>query len=79
MIYNGLAITSLLNRIQGMFEDYATELLQELEDQDYDDEGTQPMDEIIKSMKLVGLFPDSWDEDILEFINFLAFRHSKSL
>jgi len=32
MLYNGLAITSLLNRIQGMFEDYSTELLQELED-----------------------------------------------
>jgi hypothetical protein len=37
------------------------------------------MSEILKSMKLVGLFPDSWDEDILEFIYFLAFRHSKSL
>ena len=37
------------------------------------------MPEILKSMKLVGLFPDSWDEDILEFIYFLAFRHSKSL
>ena len=32
MLYNGLAITSMLNRIQGMFEDYSTELLQELED-----------------------------------------------
>ena len=37
------------------------------------------MDEIIKSMKLVGLYPDSFDEDIRDFIDFLAMRHSKGL
>ena len=37
------------------------------------------MGEIFKSMKLVGMFPDSFDEDIRDFISFLAFRHSKSL
>ena len=37
------------------------------------------MNEIIKSMKLVGLYPDSFDEDIRDFIYFLALRHSKSL
>ena len=37
------------------------------------------MSEIIKSMKLVGLYPDSFDEDIRDFIDFLAFRHSKTL
>ena len=48
MIYNGLAITSLLNQIQGMFEDYHEDLLVELEDQDYDDEGIIQMSEIFK-------------------------------
>ena len=79
MLYNGLAITSLLNRLQGMFEDYKTELLEELESQDYDDLGTCPMADIYKSMKLVGLYPDSWDEDIREFVEFMAMRHSTSL
>jgi len=37
------------------------------------------MTEIIKSMKLVGLYPDSFDEDIRDFIDFLAMRHSKGL
>lgn len=74
MLYNGLAITSLLNRLQGMFEDYKVELLEELESQDYDDLGTCPMADIYKSMKLVGLYPDSWDEDIREFVEFMAMR-----
>lgn len=30
-------------------------------------------------MKLVGLYPDSWDEDIREFVEFMAMRHSASL
>jgi hypothetical protein len=79
MLYNGLAITSLLGRLQGMFEDYRADLLQELEDQDYDDLGTCPMADIYKSMKLVGLYPDSWDEDIKDFLQFMAMRHSTGL
>lgn len=79
MLHNGLAITSLLTRICGIFEDYRTDLAQELEDQDYDDEGIAPMQEIIKSMKLVGLYPDSFDEEIQDFLHFLAMRHAKSL
>jgi flavin-binding protein dodecin len=62
-----------------MFEDYRADLLQELEDQDYDDLGTCPMNDIYKSMKLVGLYPDSWDEDIRDFLQFMAMRHSTSL
>lgn len=76
MLYNGLAITSLLNRLQGMFEDYRTDLLQELEDQDYDDLGTCPLQDIYKSMKLIGLYPDSWDEDIKDFVHYMAMRQS---
>ena len=37
------------------------------------------MSDIIKSMKLVGLYPDSFDEEIIDFIYFLAMRHSKNL
>ena len=37
------------------------------------------MADIYKSMKLVGLYPDSWDEDIREFIEFMAMRHSTGL
>ena len=79
VLYNGLAITSLLNRLQGMFEDYKVELLEELESQDYDDLGHCPMADIYKSMKLVGLYPDSWDEDIREFVEFMAMRQSTGL
>ena len=42
--------------------------------QDYDDLGACPMADIYKSMKLVGLYPDSWDEDIREFVEFMAMR-----
>ena len=58
MLYNGLAITSLLNRLQGIFEDHKSDLFQEIEDQDYDDLGTATIEDIYKCMKLVGLFPD---------------------
>ena len=67
-LYNGLALTSLLSRIQGMFEDYKSDLMQELEDQDYDDLGTCPLSDIYKSMKLVGLYPDTWDDDLRDFV-----------
>jgi hypothetical protein len=76
VLYNGLAITSLLNRLQGMFEDFKSDLLQELEDQDYDDLGTCPLQDMYKSMKLIGLYPDSWDEDIKDFVQFMAMRQS---
>ena len=78
-LFNGLAITSMLSRVQGMFEDYVTDLAQDLEDQDYDDEETAPYEEIIKCIKIAGLHYDSFDEDIQDFIKFLAMRHSKSI
>jgi hypothetical protein len=30
-------------------------------------------------MKIVGMYPDSLDDDIKDFLLFLAMRHSKSL
>jgi hypothetical protein len=69
----------MLRRIQNIFEDFRTELAVDLEDQDYDEKGTTSMNEILRCMKLVGLYPDSFDEDIKGFLDFLAMRHSKSL
>lgn len=69
----------MLGRLQSLLEAQREELLQELEDGDYDDLGTASVEEINKSMKLVGLFPDSFDEELKEFLLFLAIRHSKSL
>ena len=37
------------------------------------------MAEIFKAMKLVGLYPDSMDPELRDFLHFLAMRHSKSL
>ena len=51
----------------------------ELQDQDYDDIGTAPIEDVFKSMKLVGVNPDSLDEDIRDFLIFMAMRCSKSL
>lgn len=30
-------------------------------------------------MKIIGMYPDSFDDEIKDFILFLAMRHSKSL
>lgn len=30
-------------------------------------------------MKLIGLYPDSWDEDIKDFVQFMAMRQSTGL
>ena len=78
-LYNGLAITSMLSRLQSLFEDHRTELLTELEDADYDELGTAPLEDIWKAMKLVGLYPDSLDEELRDFLVFLMMRHSEAL
>ena len=78
-MYNGLAITSLLGRVQSIFENYYDDLEEELKDQDYDDQNITSQEDLFKSMKIVGMFPDSFEDDIKDFILFLAMRHSKSL
>jgi hypothetical protein len=78
-VYNGLAITSLLGRVQSIFENYYDDLEEELKDQDYDDQNITSQEDLFKSMKIVGMFPDSFEDDIKDFILFLAMRHSKSL
>ena len=50
-----------------------------MEDQDYDDLGTSPMEDIFKTMKMNGINPDSLDDELKEFMIFLAMRVSKSL
>ena len=55
IIFNGIAITTLLSRLQGLFEDYQdgiAELKGEYEDADYDEEGVLGFDEIIKCLKI---------------------------
>lgn len=79
MLYNGFAITSLLGRVQGLFDEQREEFADELEGRDYDDLGTAPMESIYESMALVGLHPNQFDSEITDFMNFLALRHSKSL
>jgi hypothetical protein len=79
VLYNGFAITSLLSRVQGLFDDQREEFADELEGRDYDDLGTATMPEIYEAMGLVGLHPDQFDQEITDFMNFLAIRHSKSL
>ena len=79
MLYNGLAITGMLSRLQNMFEEQRIELETELDDQDYEDTGCASLDDIYKSMRIVGMMTNQFDEDIKDFISFLAMRHSKSL
>lgn len=49
---------------------------QDLEDQDYDEEGTAKIDDIWKSIQICGLYPKNFDPDVKDFILFLAMRHS---
>lgn len=78
-LFNGIAITNMLSRIQSIFENSKEELLTELQDQDYDDLGTAPLEDVFKSMRLVGVSPDSLDEEIKNFLVFMAMRCSHSL
>ena len=79
VLYNGMALTSLLTRIQGMFEEQRIELEEELVDRDYEDAGTASMEEIFETMGLIGLQPKSFDQEVTDFIEFMAMRHAKSL
>ena len=62
-----------------MFEETRIELETELDDQDYEDTGFAALSEIYKSMKILGIMTGTFDDDIKDFIQFLAMRHSKSL
>jgi hypothetical protein len=79
VLYNGFAITSLLGRVQGLFEDKREEFTDELEGRDYDEHGTAMMENIHESIGLVGIRPSQLDDEIKDFLDFLAMRHSKSL
>lgn len=72
-------ITNLLNRVQNIFEEHRVELESELEDRDDEDRGTCSFEELFKAMKICGILTGNFDDDIMEFIQFLAMRHSKSL
>lgn len=78
-MFNGFAVTSLLTQVRNIFENVKEELKTELEDQDYDDIGTASIEDVFKSIKLVGIIPESLDEDVREFLRFMALRNSRGL
>jgi hypothetical protein len=58
----------MLKRVQDIMEGYRDELADELDDQDYEDTGLISFKELLKSMKLVGLYVDTFDKEIIEFL-----------
>lgn len=78
-LYNGVAITSLLNRLQQIFESKCIEIETDLEDKDMEDKGVLKLSEIYHVMKLNQIMVGTFDDEIKEFIQYLAMRHSKSL
>ena len=76
MLNNGMAVTSLLRRVANMFEELREDLLDDLRDHDEEDEGAVPFDLILKVIKIQMIQPD---EELTDFLKFLAMRHSKSL
>jgi len=80
-ILNGLAITQLLKQINLMFEEKRFDLEQELEDTDYEDTRVAKMTDIYKAMKMVigHSFVDDMENDVKEFLEYLAMYFSESL
>lgn len=59
-----------------MFEDVREDLLEDLRDVDEEDEGYISQDLLFKAIKILNLHPD---EELTDFLLFLAMRHSKSM
>jgi hypothetical protein len=74
-----MMVTSLLNRCQNLFEDQRIELAEELDDRDDEDTGVCSWEDLIRCMKLCQITVGTFDDDIIEFLQYLAMRHSKSL
>lgn len=51
-----------------MLEEHRVELETELDDQDYEDKGTASYDDILKSMKIIGIMVGAFDAEIKEFL-----------
>ena len=77
MLYNSLALESMLSRLQGIMSGKTGEFLEDLNLDDEDSNGYLPFEQIQKVWKYSGL--PSLDEELTEFLEFLALRASPSL
>lgn len=77
MLYNSLALESMLSRLQGIMSGKAADFLDDLNLDDEDSNGYLPFEQIQKVWKYSGL--PSLDEELTEFLEFLALRSSPSL
>ena len=77
MIYNSLALDSMLSRLQGIMSGKDAEFLDDLNLDDEDSNGFVPFEQLQKVWKYGGL--PTLDEELTEFMEFLALRASPSL
>lgn len=76
-IYNGFAVTSMINRIHGLIDGKAEEFEDDLMIEDDDNNDYLPIDQIFKVWRISG-FPEL-DEELTDFVKFMAMRDSSSL
>ena len=77
MLYNSLALESMLSRLQGIMGAKKDDFLEDLNMDDEDSNSYLPFEQIQKVWKLSGL--PNLDEELTEFMEFLALRCSSSL
>ena len=77
MLYNTLALDSMLSRLQGIMSGKAAEFIDDLNLDDEDSNGFLPFEQIQKVWKYGG--NPTLDEELTEFMEFLALRCSSSL
>lgn len=77
MLYNTLALDSMLSRLQGIMSGKSAEFLDDLNLDDEDSNGYLPFEQLQKVWKYGGL--PTLDEELTEFLEFLALRASPSL
>lgn len=77
MLYNTLALDSMLSRIQGIMDGKKSDFIDDLNLEDEDSNGFLSFEHIQKVWKYSG--HPSLDEELTEFLEFLALRCSSSL
>lgn len=77
MLYNTLALDSMLSRLQGIMDGKQTEFLDDLNLEDDFSNGFLTFEQIQKVWKYSG--NPSLDEELTEFLEFIALRCSTSL
>ena len=76
-LYNGFVITGMLSRLQSILEDKTEDFLDDLNLEDEDSENYLPIDKIMRVWRVSGL--PTLDEDLAEFVNYMALRDSHTL